>query len=36
MTNAPGHQASLHLVEGEAYRRIISGNAPDTLAEFAR
>jgi hypothetical protein len=36
MTNAPGHRTSLHLVEGEAYRRIMSGIAPDTLAEFAQ
>ena len=35
MTNAPDHRASLHLVEGEAYRRIMSGMAPETLTEFA-
>lgn len=27
---------SLHLVEGEAYRRIMAGEAPATLAEFVQ
>jgi len=36
MTNAPGHQTSLHLVEGEAYRQIMSGASPETLADFAQ
>ena len=33
--NIPGHQTSLHMIEGEAYRRILSGTAPDTIGEFA-
>jgi hypothetical protein len=33
--NIPGHQTALRMVEGEAYRRIMSGMAPDTLGEFA-
>lgn len=36
MTNVLGHRTSLHLVEGEAYRRIMSGTAPESLAEFAQ
>lgn len=36
MTSAPGHRTSLRLVEAEAYRRIMSGRAPETLAEFAQ
>lgn len=36
MTSAPGHRTSQHLIEGEAYRRIMSGKAPDTIAEFAQ
>ena len=36
MTNARSHQTALHLVEGEAYRRIMSGVAPYTLAEFSQ
>jgi hypothetical protein len=35
MMNIPGHQTSLHMIEGEAYRRIMSGMAPDTLGQFA-
>ncbi len=31
----PGHKASQHLIEGEAYRRIMAGEAPETLAAFA-
>ena len=33
--NIPGHHTALHMIEGEAYRRIMSGMAPDTLGEFA-
>jgi hypothetical protein len=33
--NAPGLQTALHMIEGEAYRRIMSGMAPDTLGQFA-
>lgn len=36
MTSAPGHKESHHLIEGEAYRRIMSGQAPETFAEFAQ
>ena len=36
MITAPGHKTSQHLIEGEAYRRIMSGAAPETLAEFAQ
>jgi hypothetical protein len=36
MTTSPGHKRSLHLIEGEAYRRIMSGEAPATLVEFAQ
>lgn len=36
MTDAPGHKASQHLIEREAYRRIMSGELPATLDEFAR
>lgn len=36
MTDAPGHRASQHLVEREAYRRIMSGSAPETLDDFAQ
>jgi hypothetical protein len=36
MTNVPGHRTSQHLIEGEAYRRIMSGEAPSTLSEFAQ
>ena len=35
MTHSPGHQTSLHMIEGEAYDRIMSGLAPDTLEQFA-
>lgn len=31
-----GHKKSARLVEGEAYRRIMAGEAPETLAEFAQ
>ena len=36
MTGAPGHRSSRHLIEGEAYRRIMTGQLPPTLDEFAR
>lgn len=36
MMTSPGHKRSLHLIEAEAYRRIISGEAPTTLVEFAQ
>jgi hypothetical protein len=36
MNSAPGHKASQHLIDGEAYRRIVSGEAPQTLADFAQ
>jgi hypothetical protein len=35
MMNIPGHRTTLNIVEGEAYRRIMSGMAPDTLDQFA-
>ena len=36
MTISPGHKRSQHLIEAEAYRRIMSGEAPATLNEFAQ
>jgi hypothetical protein len=36
MNSIPGHKTSQHLIEGEAYRRIMSGEAPQTLAAFAQ
>ncbi len=36
MTTAPGHKSSQHLVEAEAYRRILRGEASATLDELAR
>ena len=36
MTSRPGHKASQHIIGHEAYRRIMSGHAPETLGEFAR
>jgi hypothetical protein len=36
MHSTPGHKTSQHLIEGEAYRRIMAGEAPETLAAFAR
>jgi hypothetical protein len=36
MTHTPGHRTSHHLIEAEAYRRIMAGEAPETLAEFAQ
>jgi hypothetical protein len=36
MTISLGHKRSQHLIEAEAYRRIMSGEAPETLVEFAQ
>lgn len=36
MTGIPGHKTSRHLIEGEAYRRIMSGQAPEMLPDFAK
>ncbi len=36
MNDPLGHRASQRLIEGEAYRRIMSGHAPQTLSGFAR
>jgi len=36
MTSAPGHKRSQHLIEREAYRRIMSGELPESLGEFTR
>lgn len=36
MEGVPGHRTSEHLVDAEAYRRIMSGAAPETLSDFAR
>jgi len=36
MTASPGHKRSQHLIEAEAYRRIMAGEAPATLVEFAQ
>jgi hypothetical protein len=36
VTTAPGHKSSRHLIEAEAYRRILRGEAPATLDAFAR
>jgi hypothetical protein len=33
---SPGHKRSQHLIEAEAYRRIMAGEAPTTLVEFAQ
>jgi len=33
--NIPGRRTTLHIIDGEAYRRIMSGMAPDTLDQFA-
>ena len=35
MEGIPGHRTSEHLVDAEAYRRIMSGAAPETLSDFA-
>ena len=36
MNSAPGHKASQHLIENEAYRRVMSGEAPERLSQFAQ
>jgi hypothetical protein len=36
MTSTPGHKASQHAIEHEAYRRIMSGEVPERLDEFAQ
>jgi hypothetical protein len=36
MASSLGHKKVLRSVEAEAYRQIMSGAAPATLAEFAR
>lgn len=36
MMTSPGHKSSQQLIEAEAYRRIMSGEAPATLTEFAQ
>lgn len=36
MTTSPGHKRTLHLIEAEAYRRIMAGEASATLDEFAQ
>lgn len=36
MTISPGHKRSQHLVGAEAYRRIMAGDTPATLNEFAQ
>ena len=36
MTTSPGHKRSQQLIEAEAYRRIMAGEAPATLVEFAQ
>ncbi len=33
--STPGHRTALQIIDGEAYRRIMSGMAPDTLGQFA-
>jgi hypothetical protein len=36
MNAAPGHRTSEHLITGEAFRRIMAGEAPETLDDFAQ
>jgi hypothetical protein len=36
MTTSPGHKRSQQLIEAEAYRRIMLGKVPTTLAVFAQ
>ena len=36
MAGTPGRDPSHHLIEAEAYRRIMSGEVPQTLSEFAQ
>ncbi len=33
---SPGHKKAQHLIEGEAFRRIMAGEVPATLDEFAQ
>lgn len=35
MTEHLGHRTSLHLVDAEAYRRVMAGQLPATLSQFA-
>ena len=35
-TGAPGHRRSQHLVESEAYRRIMAGDVAETLTDFSQ
>jgi hypothetical protein len=32
----PGHKSSQHLIESEAYRRILTGELPERLDQFAQ
>ncbi len=32
---APSHRMARRIFEGEAYRRIVAGDVPETLSEFA-
>ena len=36
MTGNPGHHKAQHLIEHEAYRRIMAGEAPQSLDLFAQ
>lgn len=36
MTTSLGHKRSQHLIEAEAYCRIMSGEAPETIVKFAQ
>ena len=36
MSTSPGHRKLQHFIEAEAYRRIMAGEAPATLVEFAQ
>lgn len=36
MSTSPGHKRSESLIEAEAYRRIMAGEAAATLGEFAQ
>ena len=36
MTTSLGHKRSQHLIEAEAYRQIMSGEAPEILVKFAQ
>ena len=36
MTASPGYKKLQHLLEAEAYRQIMAGEAPATLVEFAQ